>query len=81
MVFSQEPGERGVGTRRVGRKRGPTVLERLRADEESAAEHAAATSERSRKRRKTVTSKDTTATTGGMVMNKTGMVLARAVQR
>jgi len=61
------------------RQRGPSVLERLRADEEAAAEKDAAASARSAKRRKTVevASDVASTTTGGMSM-KTGMVLARA---
>jgi len=61
-----------------GRKRGPSVLDRLRAEEQAAAEQAAAASARSRKRRKTtVEVASEVASNGGMSM-KTGMVLARA---
>ena len=64
------------------RKRGPSVLERLRAVEEAAAdavEQAAVDCARSRKQRKTVSAVEDTAveSSGGMSM-KTGMVLARA---
>ena len=61
------------------RKRGPSVLERLRADEEAAAQQAAVASARSSKRRKTsaLEASEAAERGGGMVM-KTGMVLARA---
>ena len=52
------------------RQRGPSVLERLRADEEAAAEKDAAASVRSAKRRKTVevASEVASTATGGMSM-------------
>ena len=60
------------------RQRGPSVLERLRADEEAAAQAAAVASERWAKRRKTAPLvQPPPECTGGMAM-KTGMVLARA---
>ena len=60
------------------RQRGPSVLERLRADEEAAAQAAAVASERWAKRRKTApVVQPPPECTGGMAM-KTGMVLARA---
>ena len=65
------------------RKRGLSVLERLRADEDAAADavdQAAVASARSRKQRKTVSAVEDVAVlerSGGMSM-KTGMVLARA---
>ena len=57
------------------RQRGPSVLERLRADEEAAAEKDAAASVRATKRLKTVAT--ACESSGGMAM-KTGMVLARS---
>ena len=64
------------------RTRGPSVFERLRADEDAAADavdQAAVASARSRKQRKTVSAVEDVAVegSGGMSM-KTGMVLARA---
>jgi len=76
MALSQAPGSAALAAQ--GRKRGPSVLERLRAEEDVAAQEAAAASARSVKRRKTVAASEVSAeSTGGMVM-KTGMVLARA---
>ena len=61
------------------RQRGPSVLERLRADEEAAAQAAAVASERWAKRRKTApVVQPPPECTGGMAM-KTGMVAARAM--
>ena len=77
MVSSVVPSS-AVEAAAQGRKRGPSVLDRLRAEEQAAAEQAAAASARSRKRRKTtVEAASEMASTGGMSM-KTGMVLARA---
>ena len=48
-----------------GRKRGPSVLERLRAEEVAAAQEAAAASVRSMKRRKTVAASEVSAESTG----------------
>ena len=77
MAFSQAPGSAALAAQ--GRKRGPSVLERLRA-EEDAAQEAAAASARAFKRHKTMAASEVSEavrSTGGTVM-KTGMVLARA---
>ena len=76
MASSEPLGSAALAAQ--GRKRGPSVLERLRAEEDVAAQEAAAASVRSMKRRKTVAASEVSmASTDGMVL-KTGMVLARA---
>ena len=56
---TQAPGRAALAAQ--GRKRGPSVLERLRAEEDVAAQEAAAASPRSVKRRKTVAALEVSA--------------------
>ena len=77
MLTTTEAGSAAQAAQ--NRKRGLSVLERLRAGEEAAAQEAAAASIRASKRRKTVAVAHVPLAelSGGMAI-KTGMVLARA---
>ena len=75
MVSLEAPGSAALAAQ--GRKRGPSVLQRLRKEEEAAARAAAAACTRPRKRCKIVAQAGGMASSSGMAM-KTGMVAARA---
>ena len=76
MVSLEAPGSAALAAQ--SRKRGPSVLERLRNEEEAAASAAVAACTRPRKRRKLVVQAGGIGSSGGMAM-KTGMVAARAM--